>query len=136
MVGGGGEQKTLRLVAQYADATNVFGGPVQIHHKYEVLRRHCEDVGRPFDEIERSTLQSLRLSGSGDGEHASTPAEYVDRFGELADAGAQHIILSVRGWTSPAASRSSAARSSSRCDPCRHESHTPGEYPAVLGLSM
>src|SRR5262249_35560760 len=42
MIGGGGEQKTLRLVAQYADATNVFGGPVQLHHKYEVLRGHCE----------------------------------------------------------------------------------------------
>jgi F420-dependent oxidoreductase-like protein len=101
MVGGGGEQKTLRLVAQYADATNVFGGPVQIHHKYEVLRRHCEDLGRPFDQIERSTLQSVRLSGSGGGDHASTPAEYVDRFGELADAGAQHIILSVRGLDEP-----------------------------------
>jgi alkanesulfonate monooxygenase SsuD/methylene tetrahydromethanopterin reductase-like flavin-dependent oxidoreductase (luciferase family) len=96
MIGGGGEQKTLRLVAHYGDATNVFGGPVQIHHKYEVLRRHCEAVGRPFDEIERSTLQNVRLEGTPGG-HAESPAEVVDRFGELADAGAQHIIIALRG---------------------------------------
>jgi len=100
MVGGGGEQKTLRLVAQYADATNVFGGPVQIHHKYDVLRQHCEAIGRPFDEIERSTLQSVRLPGTAP-EHTSTPAQIVERFGELSDAGAQHIIFSVRGVDEP-----------------------------------
>jgi hypothetical protein len=75
----------------------VFGGPVQIHHKYEVLRQHCEAIGRPFDEIERSTLQNVRLPGTGPADHTSTPQEHVDRFGELADAGAQHIIFSVRG---------------------------------------
>ena len=57
MIGGGGERKTLRLVAQYADATNVFGGPDAIHHKYEVLREHCATIGRDPDEIERSTLR-------------------------------------------------------------------------------
>lgn len=100
MVGGGGEQKTLRLVAQYADATNVFGGPVQIHHKYEVLRQHCEAIGRPFDEIERSTLQTVRLPGTA-GEHTASGVEYADRFAELADAGAQHLIFSVRGVDAP-----------------------------------
>ena len=62
MIGGGGERKTLRLVAQYADATNVFGGPETIHHKYEVIREHCAAIGRDPDEIERSTLQSVRLA--------------------------------------------------------------------------
>jgi len=100
MVGGGGEQKTLRLVAQYADATNVFGGPVQIAHKYDVLRQHCDAIGRPFDEIERSTLQTVRLPGTAP-EHTSTPAQVVDRFGELSDAGAQHVIFSVRGVAEP-----------------------------------
>jgi F420-dependent oxidoreductase-like protein len=96
MIGGGGEQKTLRLVAQYADATNVFGGPEATHHKWEVLRRHCEAIGRPFDEIERSTLQgSLRLSRDGSGGTA-TPEQAIDHFGELGDAGAQHILFSVR----------------------------------------
>jgi F420-dependent oxidoreductase-like protein len=96
MIGGGGEQKTLRLVAQYADATNVFGGPETIHHKWEVLRRHCEAVGRPYEEIERSTLQgNLRVSRDGSG-GTETPAQIVDRFAELGDAGAQHILFSVK----------------------------------------
>jgi F420-dependent oxidoreductase-like protein len=96
MIGGGGERKTLRLVAQYGDATNVFGGPEKIHHKWEVLRRHCEDVGRPYDEIERSTLQgAFRLSRDG-GSGTVTPTELVDWYGELGDAGAQHILFSLQ----------------------------------------
>jgi F420-dependent oxidoreductase-like protein len=88
LVGGGGEQRTLRLVARYADACNVFGGPVAIHHKFEVLRRHCEAIGRPYDEIERTTLQDVRP-----GESAQ---QLLDRFGELADVGVQHVILAVK----------------------------------------
>jgi F420-dependent oxidoreductase-like protein len=88
LIGGGGERKTLRLVARYADATNVFGGPEQIHHKYEVLREHCEAVGRDYDEIERTNLQSIYLG-------RDSAQQIVDRFGELADAGAQQIIASV-----------------------------------------
>jgi F420-dependent oxidoreductase-like protein len=88
MIGGGGERKTLRLVAQYADATNVFGGPEQIHHKYEVLREHCAALGRDYDEIERSNLQTINL-------RRDSPSQIVDRFGELSDAGAQHVIFSV-----------------------------------------
>jgi F420-dependent oxidoreductase-like protein len=94
MIGGGGERKTLRIVAQYADATNVFGGPTAIHHKYEVLRRHCEEVGRDPNEIERSTLQGVNLA-------REAPAQIVDRFGELADAGAQHVIFSVHDVDDP-----------------------------------
>ena len=101
MIGGGGEQKTLRLVAQYADATNVFGGPEKIHHKYEVLRRHCETVGRPFEEIERSNLQSVNVDPSGAG-GAESPAQVTDRFAELADAGAQHVIFGLRDDHVPA----------------------------------
>jgi F420-dependent oxidoreductase-like protein len=95
MIGGGGEQKTLRLVARYGDACNVFGGPETIHHKYEVLRRHCEEVGRPYAEIERSNLQSVNVDAAGSG-GAETPAGIAERFAELGDAGAQHIIFSVR----------------------------------------
>ncbi len=101
MIGGGGERKTLRLVARYADACNVFGGPEKLHHKYEVLRRHCEEVGRDPDEIERSTLQNVRLAL--DGGQGESPQQVVDRFGELADAGAQHVIFSVRDVWNPAA---------------------------------
>lgn len=95
MIGGGGEQKTLRLVAQYADATNVFGGPEKIHHKYEVLRGHCEAIGRPFDEIERSTLQSVHVHEDG-AAGAETPQQVTDRFAELGDAGAQHVLFGLR----------------------------------------
>jgi F420-dependent oxidoreductase-like protein len=96
MIGGGGEQKTLRLVAEYADATNVFGGPEHIARKYQVLRSHCEAIGRRFEDIERSTLQgSLHLTRDGAG-GSSTPGQIVDYYGELADAGAQHILFSVR----------------------------------------
>jgi F420-dependent oxidoreductase-like protein len=95
MVGGGGERRTLRLVAQYADACNVFGGPEGLAHKYRVLREHCEAVGRPYDEIERSTLTRLEVTASGrDG--SETAAAAVDRFGELADAGVQHAIVTLR----------------------------------------
>jgi F420-dependent oxidoreductase-like protein len=52
MIGGGGERKTLRLVAQYADACNFFGGTEEIAHKLTVLRRHCDDVGRDPAQIE------------------------------------------------------------------------------------
>lgn len=90
MIGGGGERKTLRLVAQYGDACNVFGDGPRIAHKYAVLREHCERLGRPYEEIERSTLQSVDLE-------TQTPDQIVERFGALAEAGAQHVIFSVRG---------------------------------------
>jgi F420-dependent oxidoreductase-like protein len=90
MIGGGGERKTLRLVAQYGDACNVFGDGARIAHKYAVLREHCERLGRPYDEIERSTLQSIDLE-------AHSPDQVVERFGALGEAGAQHILFSVRG---------------------------------------
>ncbi len=96
MVGGGGEQRTLRLVARYADACNVFGGPERIAHKFAVLRRHCEDVGRPYEAIERSVLTDVAIEANGSGGHGQTPAQIVDRLSELSDAGAQHVIVSVR----------------------------------------
>jgi F420-dependent oxidoreductase-like protein len=56
LIGGGGERKTLRLVAQYADACNIFGGPEEIAHKLEVLKRHCDAVGRDHTEIEVTSM--------------------------------------------------------------------------------
>jgi F420-dependent oxidoreductase-like protein len=96
MIGGGGEQKTLRLVAQYGDACNVgWGNPEAIVHKLSVLRRHCEALGRPYEDIERSTLVSLRISRDGAG-GTETPDQLVQRFGELGDAGVQHVLFSLR----------------------------------------
>jgi F420-dependent oxidoreductase-like protein len=94
MVGGGGEKKTLRLVAQYADACNVFGSPEAIARKYAILDRHCDAVGRDPDEIERSTLQDVRISRDGRSGTAS-PSQVVDHFGDLSDVGVQHVIVSL-----------------------------------------
>ena len=104
MVGGGGEKKTLRLVARYADACNVFGSPEGIARKYAILADHCAEIGRDPDEIERTTLQNFRLSpGSGSGHRVETPAQIIERFGDLSDAGAQHIIVGMHGLPDPEA---------------------------------
>ncbi len=59
LIGGGGERKTLRLVAQYADACNIFGDADVIAHKLDVLRRHCDDLGRDFADIEVTNLVNV-----------------------------------------------------------------------------
>ena len=100
MIGGGGEKKTLRLVAQYADACNVFGTPEAIARKYAILAEHCAAVGRDPDEIERSTLQNVRIGADG-AAGSESPASIVERFGDLADAGAQHVIVGMRNVTDP-----------------------------------
>ncbi|GAA4754872.1 TIGR03560 family F420-dependent LLM class oxidoreductase [Nocardioides endophyticus] len=57
LIGGSGERKTLRLVAQYADACNLFGEtPDVVRHKLEVLRGHCDDLGRDYDAIEKTMI--------------------------------------------------------------------------------
>ena len=61
LIGGGGEKKTLRLVAQYADACNLFPVP-DVDRKLDVLRRHCADVGRDYDEIEKTVIYNFDLS--------------------------------------------------------------------------
>lgn len=97
LVGGGGERRTLRLVAQYADACNVFGtDPDQLRHKFDVLRRHCEAVGRDYDSIEKSTLTSISITPDG-ARRSLTPAALIDRLGAIAEAGVQHVMLTVRG---------------------------------------
>ena len=63
MIGGGGEKRTLRLVAQYADACNFVSGP-DAARKFDVLRRHCDDVGRDFAEIEKTAMMPLDPAGS------------------------------------------------------------------------
>jgi F420-dependent oxidoreductase-like protein len=94
LIGGGGEQKTLRLVAKYADACNIFGGPAQLNHKFGVLRERCAEVGRPFEEIERTNLQSVDLA-------RESVAQIVERFGTLAEVGVQQVIFNLRGISDP-----------------------------------
>ena len=66
LIGGGGEQKTLRLVATYADMWNGFGDAETIRHKLDVLRGHCEAVGRDFDEIVTTRLGTLIVAETAD----------------------------------------------------------------------
>src|SRR5450631_3548506 len=54
LIGGAGEQVTLKIVAHYADACNVFGAPAAMEHKFAVLKTHCEAVGRPYESIRRT----------------------------------------------------------------------------------
>jgi F420-dependent oxidoreductase-like protein len=65
LIGGSGEKKTLRFVAKYADACNLFGGP-QLPHKLEVLREHCEREGRDYDEIEKTVMVNLDIGDHGE----------------------------------------------------------------------
>jgi F420-dependent oxidoreductase-like protein len=77
LIGGGGEKKTLRLVAQYANACNLFDGP-ELPHKLDVLRQRCDEVGRDYDEIEKTVM----------GRHyGSEPKELVAHLEELAKLG-------------------------------------------------
>src|SRR5215204_3257196 len=92
MIGGMGEQRTLRLVAQYADACNLFsyGGSDLIRHKLDVLRRHCEDVGRDYEEIERTALGTAKLSEGG-----MTPEDVINFCWEMNETGIQHLIFNM-----------------------------------------
>jgi F420-dependent oxidoreductase-like protein len=70
LIGGGGEKKTLRLVAKYADSCNLFAGP-EVEHKLDVLRQHCATEGRDYDAIEKTVTLNL------------DPGEKGERVGEL-----------------------------------------------------
>jgi F420-dependent oxidoreductase-like protein len=115
LIGGGGEKRTLRTVAKYADATNVSGPPDEVRHKFQVLERHCRDIGRDFSSIRRTIQIPLFLSddpgfqvrviegmvafrgGTEDEARASillgSPDEVVAQIQTFADAGVQEFIL-------------------------------------------
>ena len=92
MIGGMGEKRTLRLVAQYADACNLFayGGSGLIRHKLDVLRGHCEDVGRDYEEIERTALGTVNL-----GDEGMSTEEVIGLCQEMSEAGIQHLIFNM-----------------------------------------
>ncbi|MDT4991608.1 MAG: hypothetical protein QOH97_1500 [Actinoplanes sp.] len=81
LIGGGGEKKTLLLVAKYADACNLFGTP-DIQHKLDVLKRHCETVGRDYDEIEKTVMFPFDPGDKGE-----NVGEIIDALGRVAAMG-------------------------------------------------
>jgi F420-dependent oxidoreductase-like protein len=89
MIGGSGEKKTLRFVARYAQACNLFPGP-DLPHKLDVLREHCAAEGRDYDEIEKTCY--FRFDVGAKGENA---AQVVDQLGGLAELGFDTAIGGV-----------------------------------------
>jgi alkanesulfonate monooxygenase SsuD/methylene tetrahydromethanopterin reductase-like flavin-dependent oxidoreductase (luciferase family) len=110
LIGGGGEKVTLKLVAQYADACNVFGDLETIKHKFAVLKDHCETVGRDYESIHR-TAGAFCCIGETDeqardkfptallgrpvaaGALIGSPETIRHRLAELAAIGVQEVIL-------------------------------------------
>lgn len=102
LVGGSGERKTLRLVAQYADACNLFDtgtGPDDVPHKYDVLREHCAAVGRDYADIEKTVLTRISLSADGgpapSGEPTISVGQAVDRLAAHAAVGTDQAIVGM-----------------------------------------
>ncbi|HET9060841.1 MAG TPA: LLM class F420-dependent oxidoreductase [Acidimicrobiales bacterium] len=89
LIGGSGEKKTLRLVARYAQACNIFSF-ADVAHKFDVLRAHCEAEGRDYDEIEKTVLYNFDIGP--DGERAG---QVVEDLGRLAALGATAAVGSV-----------------------------------------
>lgn len=122
LVGGGGEKRTLRMVAQYAHASNLIGDLDTIRHKIDVLRAHCADVGRDPDEITVTTLEPTLHARTGveladsierlrpqnetaesfaARANAGTTPEQVDRFRTLAAAGVGRAVVALNGNEGP-----------------------------------
>ncbi|MGE5140047.1 MAG: LLM class flavin-dependent oxidoreductase, partial [Rudaea sp.] len=113
-IGGGGEKVTLKLVAQYGDGCNVGGGDLDlVKRKLEVLRAHCDAVGRNYDEITRSTSMNVYLLNPGEDPEAATaaargsrsyeeyardvwvglPDQAISRLTPLLEAGINYVIV-------------------------------------------
>jgi F420-dependent oxidoreductase-like protein len=123
LVGGSGERTTLRLVARYADACNLFGEAPTIAHKVEVLRRHCAEVGRDPADIEVTQLSTVLIGRDAaevgalvDGlrprrvsaerfarqVNAGTVEQHAGRVRDLVAAGVQTVIFSLADLDGPA----------------------------------
>jgi alkanesulfonate monooxygenase SsuD/methylene tetrahydromethanopterin reductase-like flavin-dependent oxidoreductase (luciferase family) len=118
MIGGGGEKQTLRVVAKYADACNLFGGPKTIKAKLEVLKKHCGDVGRDYDKILKTTLTTVVIAEDKEDLASAlaefrepdvsdeqmdeivlygTPDEVAAKIEQLMHVGIQYLIVNFRG---------------------------------------
>jgi len=89
LIGGGGERKTLRMVAQYANACNLFPSP-ELPHKLDVLRDHCQALGRNYDEIEKTAMFGFDV-----GEGGEKVGQVIGGLRWLASMGIQTVIGSV-----------------------------------------
>jgi F420-dependent oxidoreductase-like protein len=90
LIGGSGEQKTLRLVARFADACNLWPTP-EVPHKLKVLRAHCEAVGRDYDAIEKTAMLQMDV-----GENGEKVGSLIGQLRWLAEMGIQTVIGGVK----------------------------------------
>lgn len=97
LIGGGGEKKTLRLVAQYADACNLFPSP-ELPHKLKVLQQHCAQLGRDYAEIEKTTLTRSYPNPAD----RSSIEQTLDALHYQASLGIDQVILNMGNLTDPA----------------------------------
>jgi F420-dependent oxidoreductase-like protein len=103
LIGGGGEQKTLRIAARYANEWNVWGTPEVLRHKGAILDRHCAEIGRNPADISRSAVALLALSddaavverarGTGRPVIAGNPGEVKQQISDYISAGVNEIII-------------------------------------------
>jgi F420-dependent oxidoreductase-like protein len=93
LIGGVGEKKTLKLVARYADACNLFWrlGKDVLQHKLDILKQHCENEGRDYNEIEKTALDHVDMTPGG-----ASPKEIIATCGELRKMGFTHYIISIK----------------------------------------
>jgi F420-dependent oxidoreductase-like protein len=97
LIGGSGEQKTLRLVAKYAQACNLFMGP-ELERKLDVLRGHCQEVGRDYDDIQKTVIMSIDPGNEGENIES-----VLSQLGELAALGVTHAHTGLSDTSSAAA---------------------------------
>jgi F420-dependent oxidoreductase-like protein len=93
LIGGRGQQKTLRLVAKYADAYNLPGAdPATARRQFDLLREHCEREDRNYDDVEKTVLTVMNVGPDG-----SQAGQLVEQLGRFAEAGAQAAIGALIG---------------------------------------
>ena len=90
MIGGGGEKKTLRLVAQYADACNLFGDPPAVKAKLDVLKQHCDRLGRDFGAIDTTVLNTVHLAPG-----KMSAKDVIEKCRGFAAVGVKHVIFNM-----------------------------------------
>jgi len=120
MIGGGGERRTLKIVARYADMCNLFGDAETLRHKFDVLRAHCDGVGRDYEAITRSRLATLMIADTEEdasklreqfasvrraGFNIGTEKQILLQLEELQQAGVQYFIFNLPEYTSEAVQR-------------------------------
>jgi alkanesulfonate monooxygenase SsuD/methylene tetrahydromethanopterin reductase-like flavin-dependent oxidoreductase (luciferase family) len=104
MIGGTGEEKTFRLIANYGDACNIFArDPAFIRQKFDVLRQRCDEVNRPWSEIEKTTVGAMSVTRDGKPPSGVerirgdviTPTQAIEWLHQLAELGTDQALFST-----------------------------------------